>query len=96
MPSFWNMVSKVLNATGLTMLRRSISTTSVSSWGMQTYYPSTPASNARRLSSKDDIPVNANIREACAFCSELSDEGLASFRVVSIDRICDVAPTPTE
>jgi hypothetical protein len=28
-----------------------------------TRYPSTPASNALRLSSKDDMPVNASIRE---------------------------------
>ena len=56
----------------------------------RTHYPSTPASNARRLSSSDDIPVNARMRLGC-------DRELFSFlRKDSICRICVVAPTPSK
>ena len=55
------------------------------------YYPSTPASNALRLSSKEDIPVKARIRAARA--SRSSSVGVTR-RVASIALICAVAPTP--
>ena len=56
-----------------------------------THYPSTPASNARRLSSSEDIPVSANIRVGC------EPDALSSFmRFDSISRIRAVAPTPSK
>lgn len=55
-----------------------------------THYPSTPASKARRLSSKEDIPVNARIRVGVG---ESASE-VARFRADSMLRISAVAPTP--
>jgi hypothetical protein len=55
--------------------------------GETTHYPSTPASNARLLSSNDDIPVNAKILvglKSVVICA----------RSASIFLICSVAPTP--
>ena len=62
-PSLWNISSSVLNATGFTRLLYKVS----SEWTRKenrrvAHYPSTPASNALLLSSRDDIPVRANIR----------------------------------
>ena len=63
-PSLWNISSSVLKATGLTRL----SYNEISSgWTRKknrrvAHYPSTPASNALLLSSRDDIPVRAKIR----------------------------------
>lgn len=49
-----------------------------------TYYPSTPASNALLLSSREDMPVSASIRAGWSF----------SERVASMPLIATVAPTP--
>ena len=84
------MESSVLNATGLTRLCGAYQKKSRHKTPRRTHYPSTPASNARRLSSSDDIPVNARMRLGC-------DRELFSFlRKDSICRICVVAPTPSK
>jgi hypothetical protein len=88
--SLWNISSSVLKATGLTRL----SYNEISSgWTRKqnkwvAYYPSTPASNALLLSSRDDIPVRANIRVRgeAPVVVRLSDSNF---------RISDVAPTPS-
>jgi len=82
-PSFLNISSNVLKATGLTKLWF-MSATTGHKHGSTTHYPSTPASKALRLSSRVDIPVRARIRVPLPFGS-----------VDSILRISFVAPTPS-
>ena len=62
-PSFLNISSNVLKATGLTKLWLvGVSGMGCEYGGGVAYYPSTPASKALRLSSRVDIPVRARIR----------------------------------
>lgn len=89
-PSLWNMLSSVLKATGLTKLWTKLITEESDERG-GAYYPSTPASNALRLSSREDMPVKASIRAARA--SRSSSVGVTR-RVASIALIWEVAPMP--
>jgi len=65
---------------------RNISSSVLNATGL-TRYPSTPASNALLLSSRDDIPVRANIRVRV-------EAPVVSCWWDSNFRIADVAPTP--
>lgn len=93
--SCWSMASKVLKATGLTRLKRELSKRGDGNVVLNTYYPSTPASKARRLSSRDDMPVKANILERVGSSEKIS--GFWAYnvlRAVSISRISKVAEMP--
>ncbi len=90
-PSLWNIMSRVLNATGFTKLHGKINIREYQEVSNETYYPSTPASNALRLSSRDDMPVNARIRVSDGG-TDLGDS--CCFRFDSNSRIFEVAPTP--
>lgn len=87
-PSFWKISSNVLNATGFTRLKFILSWCGLEKMSKVTYYPSTPASNARLLSSTEDIPVSARILALTLSWVKLL--------LYSIFLISEVAPTPID